>query len=93
MTLCFASALEGLEVSHPVVAELLAQRRAVEVEPGGLQVDDDPQLLHLLDRFGAHEIGVRDAGAHVVYREIVAVDALVGVDHVVYRAVALRSAP
>ena len=80
----------GLEVGEPLVAEVLAKRRAVEVEPGRLHVGDDAQRLHLRDRLRAHEVGVRDARAAGRAPESRPVDALVGVDHRVDRPVALR---
>ena len=49
-----------------------------------------PSALHLRDRFRAHEVAVRDAGPPVAHREVVAVDALVGVEQRVDRPVALR---
>ena len=79
-----------VEVGEPLDAEVLAKRRAVEIEPGRLHVGDDAQRLHLRNRFRAHEAGVRDAGPPVADRKVVAVDALVGVDHRIDRRVALR---
>ena len=56
----------------------------------GCRLATTPQRLHLRDRFRAHEAGVGDAGPAIPDREVVAVDALVGLDHGVDRRVALR---
>ena len=55
--------LQRLEVAEPVVAELGGERAGIEIEPGGLDVGDDAEPGHLLDRLAAHEVAVRDAGA------------------------------
>ena len=85
----FEQRLVGLEVREALAAELGEQRPAVEPEPGRLQVGDDPQPLHLLNRFQAHEIAMRNTGPAVPDWQFV-VDRGISVDQRVHGAVANR---
>ena len=52
-------ALERLEITQPIVAELLRERARVEVEPSGLDVHDHAEARGQGHRFLAHEVAVR----------------------------------
>ncbi len=71
--------LIGLKIGHPLIAELLVQGCTIQPQPGGLQVGDNPDLTHLLDRFRAHEITVRDTRSLCSHGELF-VDFLIGLD-------------
>src|SRR5436190_1530607 len=75
----------GQEV--PVDDELGRERPRVEVEPGRLDVDHDPQPCGLRDRVAAHEVRVGDAWPGRGDRSVL-VDLLVGVEQGVHGAVA-----
>lgn len=79
-----------MEVGEPIDAEVLAKRRAVEVEPRRLQVGHDAERLHLGNRLRGHGACVRDAGPPPTHRKVVAVDTLVGLDHGLDRSVPRR---
>ena len=78
---------QRLKVTKPIVAELRQQSLAIEVEPGGLNIEHDPQLRSLFDRFQAHKVAVRDTRAHGADRERL-VDLGIGVEQRMNRAVA-----
>ena len=58
-------ALQGLKPAQPFGAELFEQRRAVQIKPGWLDIEDDAQLRQIGNSFSGHEVCVRDAGAGV----------------------------
>src|SRR5262245_7577086 len=80
-------ALERLKPAETFLSELPAERAGVEVEPGGLDVDDHAEAGALVDRLLAHEVRVRQAGPRLPQRHLF-VEILVDVEERVDRPVA-----